>query len=95
METVTERLPAGHGIDFSRSLLVQTAQTVVRMVEEGNGVGLISKFTLSSISHNLRICPIQPPLDTQIGLLAYDLADLTPVAQEFARMIRELCAEMI
>jgi DNA-binding transcriptional LysR family regulator len=95
METVTERLPAGHGIDFSRSLLVQTAQTVVRMVEEGNGVGLISKFTLSSISHNLRICPIQPPLDTQIGLLAYDLADLTPVAQEFARMIRELCAEMV
>ena len=94
LETVTERLPAGHGLDFTRSLLVQTAQTVVRMVEEGNGAGIISRFTLSSISHRLRICQIQPILDTQIGLIAYDLADLTPVAQEFARMIRELCAEI-
>ena len=95
METVMERLPSEQRIDFSRSLLVQNAETVVRMVDEGNGVGLISKFTLSSMSHHLRICQIQPTLDTQIGLLAYDLADLTPVAQEFARMIRELCAEMM
>ena len=95
METVMERLPSEQRIDFSQSLLVQNAETVVRMVVEGNGVGLISKFTLSSMSHHLRICQIQPTLDTQIGLLAYDLADLTPVAQEFARMIRELCAEMM
>ncbi|SHE80991.1 LysR family transcriptional regulator [Schwartzia succinivorans] len=95
METVMERLPSEQRIDFSRSLLVQNAETVVRMVDEGNGVGLISKFTLSSMSHHLRICQIQPTLDTQIGLLAYDLADLTPVAQEFARMMRELCAEMM
>lgn len=95
METVMERLPSEQRIDFSRSLLVQNAETVVRMVDEGNGVGLISKFTLSSMSHHLRICQIQPTLDTQIGLLAYDLADLTPVAQEFARMLRELCAEMM
>lgn len=95
METVMDRLPSEQRIDFSRSLLVQNAETVVRMVDDGNGVGLISKFTLSSMSHHLRICQIQPTLDTQIGLLAYDLADLTPVAQEFARMIRELCAEMM
>jgi len=95
IETVMERLPSEQRIDFSRSLLVQNAETVVRMVDEGNGVGLISKFTLSSMSHHLRICQIQPTLDTQIGLLAYDLADLTPVAQEFARMIREICAEMM
>jgi len=94
METVMECLPSEQRIDFSRSLLVQNAETVVRMVDEGNGVGLISKFTLSSMSHHLRICQIQPTLDTQIGILAYDLADLTPVAQEFARMIRELCAEI-
>jgi len=72
---------------------VQNAETVVRMVEEKNGIGIISKFTLSSILHRLQICPITPTFDMQIGLIANDLNDLTPVAQEFTRMIRELCME--
>ena len=94
METVMERLPSGQRIDFSRSLLVQNAETVVRMVEEGNGMGLISQFTLSSVSHKLRICPVVPAMDTEIGIIAQGLDDLTPVAQEFVRMIRELCTEI-
>ena len=94
METVMERLPSGQRIDFSRSLLVQNAETVVRMVEEGNGMGLISQFTLSSVSHQLRICPVVPSMDTEIGITAQGLDDLTPVAQEFVRMIRELCTEI-
>ena len=93
-ETVMECMPSHQKADFSHSLQVQNAETVVRMVEEGNGRGLISRFTLSSISHNLRICPVVPAINTQIGLIALSLQDLTPVAQEFARMVRELCAKM-
>ena len=95
METVMERLPSGQRIDFSRSLLVQNAETVVRMVEEGNGMGLISQFTLSSVSHKLRICPVVPAMDTEIGVIAQGLDNLTPVAREFVRMIRELCTEIV
>lgn len=92
LETVMEGLPSNHKFDFSRCLLVQNAETVVRMVEEGNGMGIISRFTLSSVAHNLRICPVVPTVDTQVGLIAPSLQDLTPVAQEFARMMKELCS---
>ena len=60
------------------------------MVEEGNGTGIISRFTLSPIPHRLHICPITPSIRTEVGLVAANLKDLTPVAQEFVRIIREL-----
>lgn len=90
LETAIERLPGRHKFDFSKSLLVQNAETVVRMVEEGNGTGIISRFTLSPIPHRLHICPITPSIRTEVGLVAANLKDLTPVAQEFVRIIREL-----
>ena len=95
LETAMEKLPSRYKEDFARSLLVQDAQTVVRMVEEGNGVGLISRFTLSPIPHRLRICPVIPAIGTQIGLIACELDDLTPVAGEFARMIREISKNLL
>ena len=65
------------------------------IVEEGNGVGLISRFTLSPIPHRLRICPVIPAIGTEIGLIACDLNDLTPVAGEFARMVREISKNLL
>ena len=90
LETAIERLPNQSKIDCSKILLVQNAETVVRMVEEGNGTGIISRFTLASIPHCLRVCPITPSINTEVGLIAGNLKDLTPVAQEFIRIIREL-----
>ncbi len=90
LETAIEQLPKLSKSDFSKILLVQNAETVVRMVEEGNGIGIISRFTLSPIPHHLRICPITPSINTEVGLIAGNLNDLTPVAQEFVRIIREL-----
>ena len=90
LETAIEQLPNLSRSDFSKILLVQNAETVVRMVEEGNGIGIISRFTLSPIPHHLRICPITPSINTEVGLIAGNLNDLTPVAQEFVRIIREL-----
>ena len=90
LETAIEQLPNLSKSDFSKILLVQNAETVVRMVEEGNGIGIISRFTLSPIPHHLRICPITPSINTEVGLIAGNLKDLTPVAQEFVRIIREL-----
>jgi len=54
-------------------------------------MGLISQFTLSSVSHKLRICPVVPAMNTEIGIIAQGLDDLTPVAQEFVRMLKNLC----
>ena len=56
-------------------------------------MGLISQFTLSSVSHKLRICPVVPAINTEIGIIAQGLDDLTPVAQEFVRMLKNLCGE--
>ena len=61
----------------------------------GGDMLIISQFTLSSVSHKLRICPVVPAMDTEIGIIAQGLDDLTPVAREFVRMIRELCTEIV
>ena len=37
----------------------------------------------------------QRAMDKEIGIIAQGLDDLTPVAQEFVRMIRELCTEIV
>ena len=93
-EVAMERLIDRYDIDFKDSLVVRNAETVVHMVREGNGLGVISEFTLSSIPNELRRCPVVPQIDTEIGLAAHALGELTPVAGEFVRMVREAAAGM-
>lgn len=76
-------------VDVNKNLVVQNAETAIKLVEEGNGVGIISKLVLNATGGNVNICKVLPSIKTQLGLAAYDLSNLTPLAFEFVRIIRE------
>lgn len=80
-------------VDVNKNLVVQNAETAIKLVEEGNGVGIISKLVLNATSGNANICKVLPSIKTQLGLVAYNLSNLTPLASEFVRIIKEVNAQ--
>ena len=88
VETALETLPAKQKADFSDCLLVEDYMTVIRMVEEGNGVAIISQFTLDSVPNTLDTCDIVPEIPIDIGIEAISLTDLVPAADAFVSLLR-------
>ena len=80
-------------VDVNKNLVVQNAETAIKLVEEGNGVVIISKLVLSATRGNANICKVLPSIKTQLGLVAYNLNNLTPLASEFVRIIKEVNAQ--
>ena len=61
---------------------------MVNIVQNGNGIGIVSEFTLSVIQNQLKTVPILPEIEIEIGVEALSMDDLTPVACEFVKIIR-------
>ena len=89
-ETVRETLRR-ENITLSGSFIVQQAETVIHFVQQHNGIGIISEFVLASIPNDLYCFPVTPEVKIDIGLVANNFNDLTPVAIELMNMIREQC----
>lgn len=87
-ETVMEELRA-QKVNLGESLIVQESETAIRMAEHDNGIAIISEFVLSVTPHKLTVLPIEPTIEIEVGLVANSLSDLTPVASELRRMIKE------
>ena len=83
-----EELSGRFRIHFDHALMFDEVYTVIKMVEKGNGIGIINKFSLDAISNNLIRLPLKPAINIDIGIEAIDLKDLTPVANEFYSMLR-------
>ena len=64
--------------------------TVIRMVEAGNGIGMISNYTLDSVSHSLSTFEILPEIQIDIGIEAISLNDLLPTAKAFIPLLRKI-----
>lgn len=92
-ETALEMLRA-HNINFNKSMIVEQPETVISMVAHQNGIGILSELVANNIPNKLYSYPITPEIKIDIGLIAYDLQDLTPVAMELKRMIMEYADEM-
>lgn len=89
-ETVLEELQA-EKVKLPGSFIVQQAETVIHFVAEENGIGVISAFVLEATPNDLCRSPVAPEIKMDIGLVANDLDDLTPVATTLLNMIREEC----
>lgn len=92
LETMTEKLK-GQKINLDNCFSVIQAETVINLVEDGNGVGLISELVLNSTPNRLLRTPIVPAVELEIGLVATDLNDLTPVATAMKNIIEEVSSE--
>ena len=89
-ETVMEELSELRSIGLGETLIFDNSDTVVSMVEHGNGIGILSKFTLDSIPNRLQTCEVLPTFPIEIGIEAHNLNDLTPVAAEFRHILRDV-----
>lgn len=81
-------------IDARKNFVVQNAETAVKLVEAGNGVGIMSKLVLSTTGGQVNICRVEPPIKMQLGFAAHDLHDLPPNAVEFIRLIKIFCEQI-
>ena len=87
-ETAIEELMGRYHLDFSKNFLTFSGDAVIRLVQAGNGRGIISEFTLKNFAPEMKYIPVIPEVKFEIGIQYVDLNDLTPVAQEFVRVLR-------
>ncbi len=74
---------------LSRSTVVKHAGTVIALAEEKNGIGIVSNLLADITPNDLHRYPINPEIHSEIGIIAHNTRDLTPVAMELKRMILE------
>lgn len=92
-ETTMEILRANN-VNTAKSFLVEQAETVIRLADAKNGIGIISQLVLDYTENHLIRYPIKPEVLIDIGLAANDLKDLTPVALALKQMIIETTKEL-
>ncbi len=89
-ETAMEVLHSYNDIHFDKSFTVKQPETVVKFVEKGHGIGIISEFVLSSISQNsIYKTDIEPKIEIEIGMIAINFSDLSPAAAKMKKIIEE------
>ncbi len=77
-----------HHIELKENLTVQNAETLINMVKNNLGIGIISNFTLSSVPHQLIKKDIIPRITRDIGVIAHSFDEITPAAHEFIKILK-------
>ena len=92
-DSIEEQL-AGQNIDLSHSMIVQASSTQINMIEEENGVGIISELMLSTITNQLVRGSVSPKMDKiEISLIAHNFDELPTAAKEISDMILQRSQE--
>lgn len=66
--------------EITSHLIVQSAETLVNMVQHRLGIGIISRISQSTLRHNLIVKPISPTIFQQIGIIVRSFEELPPAA---------------
>ncbi len=72
-----------------KSIVVEQAGTVIALANENNGIGIVSKLVADVTPNTLNQYSIIPEIQTDIGIIAHNINDLTPAAAELKRIIIE------
>lgn len=86
-EAAVDLLKKNHAIKYDSWFTVARGETVVGMVEQGIGMGIISKFTLEKIPNHLKQQKTSPEIFLKYAAVANSFDDLTPVSKEFIRLM--------
>ncbi|SFL72249.1 DNA-binding transcriptional regulator, LysR family [Gracilibacillus orientalis] len=78
-----------NNIEFKENLTVQNAETLINMVKNNLGIGIVSNFTLSSVSHHLVIKDINPRITRDIGIITHSFDEVTPATKEFISVMSQ------
>ncbi len=74
-------------IDFKENLTVQTVDSLISMIENGLGIGIVSNFTLSSVAHNLSVKAVFPNIKRDIGLITLAFKEVSPATKAFINLL--------
>lgn len=85
-ETAMEMLKTKK-INISAGFLVEQAETILSLVENRNGIGVVSELVLDHTRNSLHRYPTKPKIEYDIGIVSNDLTDLTLVATALKEMI--------
>lgn len=88
-ETILNNISKDFNCDFTHCMTVQNPESVIRLAEFGNGIGIISELVLSAYNNNLKKYPIYPYFETKIGIIASSFSALSPAALKFVEMLEE------
>ncbi|UQZ45065.1 LysR family transcriptional regulator [Bacillus subtilis] len=77
-----------YNIELKENLTVQNAETLINMVKNNLGIGIISNFTLSSVPHQLIKKDIFPRVTRDIGVIVQSFEEITPAAHEFVKVLK-------
>lgn len=77
-----------YNIELKENLTVQNAETLINMVKNNLGIGIISNFTLSSVPHQLIKKDIFPRVTRDIGVIVHSFEEITPAAHEFVKVLK-------
>lgn len=89
-ETAMEILHSCNNINFARSFIVKQPETVIKFVEKGQGIGIISDFVLASINPaHIYKTEIEPTIEIEIGMIAIHFSDLSPAAAKMKEIIEK------
>ncbi|MGG1365103.1 LysR family transcriptional regulator [Priestia megaterium] len=86
-EIAISKVFQNNNIKLKESLTVQSAETLISMVKNDLGIGIISNFTLSSVSHKLIIKEISPRITRHIGIITHSFNEVTPATKEFINIM--------
>lgn len=93
-EGTLSNLVAGRYKELNSPLIVQTAETLVNMVQHRLGIGIISRISQSALRHDLIVKPVFPAIRQQIGIIAHSFEELTPAAKAVHEIVTGLGENM-
>ncbi|QYR24319.1 LysR family transcriptional regulator [Paenibacillus sp. sptzw28] len=88
-ETALSNKLQEQNISLKEQLTVQTADTLISMVKNNLGIGIISNFTLASVSHNFVVKDTHPRIERDIGIIAHSFEEVTPAVKEFTLVMSQ------
>ena len=78
-----------HGVTPLFSLLAMEDQAVIKMVEQGLGVSMMSELVLRGCTSNLTLAPIDPPSYRELGIIVKSARQSNHLLREFIACLRE------
>lgn len=70
-------------------IVVRNSETVISLVQNGNGVGVISEYVLSKSDNTLNSCAVMPQISFDYVLVTKSFKKLSQPARELAELIKE------
>lgn len=78
-----------HGVTPMFSLIAMEDQAVIKMVEQGLGVSILSELVLKGTTSNLSLAPLSPPSCRELGIVVKSARQSSHLLREFIACLRD------